>query len=113
MMRRATTAAPRGKLPSTVRSGKARIRKLMTIPSATRPYARPCSREMGMVLKKPLRITMHDKYRGGEETLPSSPLCGVYFPLLRLPCSSQSLSAPSSARVAGNLRALQLARASS
>jgi hypothetical protein len=37
MIRRATTAAPSGKLPSTVRSGKARIRKVMTIPKATSP----------------------------------------------------------------------------
>jgi len=35
-IKRAATAPPRAKLPSTVRSGKANIRKLITMPNATR-----------------------------------------------------------------------------
>ena len=51
----AATAPPSPKLPSTVRSGNARILKLRTMPRATREYAKPCSREMGTI---PLIIWM-------------------------------------------------------
>ena len=45
----AATAPPSGKLPSTVRSGKDSTRKVSAMPSATSAYAKPCSRDMGII----------------------------------------------------------------
>ena len=45
MISTATTAAPRTKLPSTVRSGKASTRKVRYTPKARNPYTSPSYRE--------------------------------------------------------------------
>ncbi len=42
-MSTADTAAPKGKLPSTVKSGKFNTRNVTYTPKAIMPYTRPCS----------------------------------------------------------------------
>ena len=64
-MSRAQTAPPRGKLPSTVRSGKASTLKVSAMPRATKAYPRPCSRVMGKTPSKNIAVrSVWEKIRG-------------------------------------------------
>src|SRR5690606_23977336 len=61
----AATAAPSGKLPSTVRSGKRSIRKEINTPNATRPHMRPNSSAPHNAYQDMNGRSLLDDLRGG------------------------------------------------